>query len=233
MAYGVEPWPRIEFYVRNGLVPRMPTPRQLKEASKLNVSGFGLVERMNYFLRHPQELFPTNRRKRALLRMPMSGMSQKSVEKPDRHAVDPPKPFVEKTLKSAYQFAPLRFVTACCFNPYFWPINEIAGTGLTIPPKNLISHVLHTPHYSALWDVQIIHADDGGLDQLEYEIELAARGNGMRSRLYRAMIQSMAYYDHLRELVPRVRRFDYPPPPEGYGLLSTNLVYFLNHATTL
>lgn len=93
---------------------------------------------------------------------------------------------------------------------------------LNIPCKYLISHVLHTPHYTALWDVQIIYADEGGLDQLEYD----TTGRGPKRYLYRAMTQSTSYYNHLRDLVPQVRRFDYPPPPDGYGLWSTNLVPF-------
>jgi len=231
MRYGVDPWPRVEFYVRHGLVPIMPKPEQLKEASKLNLSGFGIAERMRHFMRHPEELlFPTKRRKQALLRTPVPEMVRK---RRDERVPGPPLPRVEQALKSAYQFPLLRFVTACYFNPYFWPVTEIAGTGLTLPLKNLIAHVCHEPHYTALWDVQIIHADEGGLDQLEYEIELAATGRGLKPHLYRAMTQNTGYYDYLRDLVPRVRRFEYPSPPPGYELRFSNLVDFLNYAATL
>ena len=31
MRFGVDPWARIEFYVKHGLVERMPTYEQLRE----------------------------------------------------------------------------------------------------------------------------------------------------------------------------------------------------------
>ena len=37
MRFGVDPWARIEFYVKDGLVERMPTYEQLEKLSKLNV----------------------------------------------------------------------------------------------------------------------------------------------------------------------------------------------------
>ena len=92
--------------------------------------------------------------------------------------------------------------------------------------------MVHAPHPTALWDVQIIHADEGGLDQLEREINLAATGRSLKPRIYRALTQDSSYYDYLRELVPRVRRFDYPPPP-GFNPVFENLVNFLNYAITL
>jgi hypothetical protein len=232
----VDPWPRIDFYVRHGLVANRPTPEQLREASKLNFEGFGVAERMRHYMRHPEQiLFPTKKRKQALLRTPipvMAGASTVTLED-GRSGETQDIPLVDRALRTIYQFPALRFVTSCCFNPYFWPVDAVAGTGLTIPLRFLISHVCHVPHYTALWDVQVIHADEGGLDQLEREIELTMTGRGLKPRLYRAMTQSMSYYESLRELLPRVRRFEYPSPPPGYGLRSTDLVVFLNHAATL
>ena len=75
--------------------------------------------------------------------------------------------------------------------------------------------------------------DEGGLDQLEREIKLAATGRSLKPRIYRALTQDSSYYDYLRDLVPRVRRFDYPPPPPGWNPVFENFVSFLNHALTL
>jgi hypothetical protein len=146
-----------------------------------------------------------------------------------------PEPLLDRVLKVTFQFSPARFAVQCYFNPYGWvvPWNAIPGSGLTVPLKNLISHVVHAPHPTALWDVQIIHADEGGLEQLEREIALAAAGCGLKPRIYRALTQDMSYYAYLRDLVPRVRRFDYPPPPPGFNPVYENLVDFLNYATTL
>jgi hypothetical protein len=246
--FGVDPWQRIEFYVRNGLVQRMPTAKQLQTVSKLNVyKGGGMTERLRYYARHPLNLFPTPTKKRALQRMRMRNTEgtassetehwsgSQSTHQSHDNEIHTLAPFSDRLLNTACQFSPLRFDAACYFNPYGWsvPWNPIVGTGLTMPLQPLISHVLHTPHDFALWDLQIIHADEGGLDQLEREIEIAATSQCLQYRLYRAMIQDLSYYDHLRDLTPRVRQFDYPPPPPTYGALTTNLVYFLNYALTL
>jgi hypothetical protein len=39
VQFSVDPWQRIAFYVRHGLVHKMPTAQQLKQVSKLNVYG--------------------------------------------------------------------------------------------------------------------------------------------------------------------------------------------------
>jgi hypothetical protein len=241
MRFGVDPWPRIEFYVRHGLVKRRPTAEQLEKASKLNVYyGGGFTERIMHYARHPLDLFPTKTKKQELLRMTVrTGGKETGPEELQAtatvHGSNTPEPLLDHLLKVTFQFSPARFAVQCYFIPQGWvvPWNAISGTGLTIPLKNLISHVVHAPHPTALWDVQIIHADEGGLDQLEREIELAATGSGLKSRIYRALTQDSSYYDYLRELVPRVRRFDYPPPPPGFDPVFENLVTFLNYAITL
>ena len=248
VQFSVDPWQRIEFYVRHGLVHKMPTAKQLQQVSKLNVYvGGGMTERLLYYVRHPLNLFPSQAKIQALQRVRVrSAKDMGESEKAQRsetlsvhqscdnnmHALEP---FSDRLLKTACQFSPLRFAIACYFNPYGWsvPWNAVTGTGLTMPLKPLISHVLHTPHELALWDLQIIHADEGGLNQLERELELAVTNRRIKYQFYRAMIQDLSYYDHLHDLIPRVRRFDYPPPPPTYGALTINLVVFLNHALTL
>jgi hypothetical protein len=248
VQFSVDPWQRIAFYVRHGLVHKMPTAQQLKQVSMLNVyGGGGMTERLRYYARHPLNLFPTPTKIQALQRMRVrSGQDRAASDKALRsetlsvhpscnnetHALEP---FSDRVLKTACQFSPVRFALACYFNPYGWavPWNAVAGTGLTMPLKPLISHVLHTPHELALWDLQIIHADEGGLEQLERELELAVSNRSLKYQFYRAMIQDRSYYDHLYDLIPRVRRFDYPPPLPTHGPLGVNLVAFLNHALTL
>jgi hypothetical protein len=248
VQFSVDPWPRIEFYVRHGLVQKMPTATQLKEVSKLNVYvGGGMTERLRYYARHPLDLFPTQAKIQALQRLRVRN-TQDTAEAEKAHQsgtllvhqtcdknTQAPQPASDRWLKKVCQFSPLRFALACYFNPYGWsvPWDPVTGTGLTMPLQPLISHVLHTPHELALWDLQIIHADEGGLEQLERELALAVTSQRLKYQLYRAMIQDLSYYDHLHDLIPRVRRFDYPPPPPTYGALTVNLVVFLNHALTL
>jgi hypothetical protein len=205
-----------------------------------------MTERLRYYARHPLDLFPTPAKIQALQRLrvrsapaaaasdqaPQSGtlVAQQRCDTTQALA-----PFSNRVLTKACQFSPLRFALACYFNPYGWavPWNAVAGTGLTMPLKPLISHVLHTPHELALWDLQIIHADEGGLEHLERELARAVTSRRFTYQCYRAMVQDRSYYDHLHDLIPRVRRFDYPPPPPTHGPLGVNLVAFLNHALTL
>jgi len=217
----------------------MPTYEQLEKLSKMNIyAGGGFTERILYYARHPWNLFPTKQKKQFLRRekhRPQNSQATASEYPGKANDGNTPGLLFDRVLQTTFQFSPARFVIQCYFNPYGWvvPGNAIPGTGLTIPCKNLISHVVHAPHPTALWDVQIIHADEGGLDQLEREINLAATGRSLKPRIYRALTQDSSYYDYLRDLVPRVRRFDYPPPPPGFNPVFENFVRFLQHAITL
>ena len=240
MRTGVDPWPRIEFYVRNGLVKAMPTTEQLRKASSRNAYATTPVERLNYYIRHPLHLLPTEAKRRQLRRVAFKTVAEShdsqgtAVATAGRDtgngiANKVPHLLTDRILSYTFQFTPARFAVQCYFNPW----NATTGTGLNVPLKYLIEHVVHAPAPSSLWDVQIIHPDAGGLDRLEREIEWVANGSGMKSRIYRALVQDTDYYDYLRDLVTRVRRFDYPPPPPGYNPIFENLVNFLNYAVTL
>jgi hypothetical protein len=248
MQFQVDPWPRIAFYVQHGFVARLPTYGQLEQASKLNVYyGGGFTERIKYYARHPWQVLPTKAKKANLRRTRVRAASTLAAPgaapgtTTTREGTAPgtlsrdPEPCLDRLLQATFQFSPARFIVQCYFNPSGWvvPWNAIPGTGLTIPLANLISLVLHAPHPTALWDVQIIQADEGGLDQLERELELTMTGRGFKPRIYRALTQDSSYYDYLRELVPRVRRYDYPPSPPGFNPIFENLIHFLNYALTL
>jgi hypothetical protein len=135
----------------------------------------------------------------------------------------------DRTLKTACLISPVRFALMTCYNPW----NAIPSTGLSTPMKYLVSHVVHAPHPTALWDVQIIHADEGGIDLLASEVRRAKTGRGLTPRIYRALAQRPGYYEYLEDLIPRVRRFDYPPTPAGFNPVLENLVNFLNYAAKL
>lgn len=229
MRLAVDPWARIEFYVRNGLVKTVPTAEQLKQASRGNINAAGPIERIRHYSRHPLDLFPTKTKRQQLLRMNAKAGDTTAKYKNGETENNTLTPLLDRILVKTFQFSPARFAVQCFFNPW----NAIPGTGLSIPAKFLIAHVVHAPHPTVLWDVQIIHAVEGGLDQLEKEIERAATGRGLKPRIYRAMVQDIDYYDYVRKLIPRVRRFDYPPPPPGHNPIYENLVNFLNYAITL
>jgi hypothetical protein len=239
MELRADPWKRIQFYVDHGLVERLPTPDQLKVASRANRYGAGVVERLRYYARRPWEMLPT-RRKADLFAMRNedivkegyavaleSGGASATPEPPT--GLDADLSMVDRTLKRAFLFSPLRFGVQCIYNPW----NAIPSTGLEIPARFLISHVVHAHHPTALWDVQILHTDPGALDALEREIERAESGTGVTPRVYRALVHRPGYYDYLRDLIGHVREFDYPATPPGFNPVLENLVNFLNHARTI
>jgi hypothetical protein len=234
MPLWVDHRPRIEFYVRHGLVARMPSESQLRAASRLNLYGAGVVERVRYYARHPLDLMPTAGKKRSLAQSNMDIAGRGTEVARDDAAIDTQRAQAEKgrvdrALETMFQVGPIRFAVQTVFNPW----NPIPATGLNIPAKYLIAHIVHAPHPTAVWDTQIIHPDPGALDELERQIDLAARGRGLRWRIYRSMAQRPGYYDYLRDLVPRIRRFDYPPTPPTFNPVLENLVNFLNHALEL
>jgi hypothetical protein len=244
MRIGVDPWPRIEFYVCNGLVKKRPTAEQLTKAIGQNAYASGMVERLKYYSRHPLELFPTDAKRQELLRVRFKASAVEIAEFKEPAAAEMMtadtdgyhdeirntfKPLSDRFLSFAFQFSPARFVVQCYYNPW----HATTTSGLNVPLRHLIEHVVHAPAPSSLWDVQIIHPDPGGLDQLERAIDLAATGGDVKSRIYRALVQDLDYYDYLRDLVVRVRNFDYPPPPPNYNPVFENLVIFLNYAATL
>jgi hypothetical protein len=246
MRVGVDPWPRIDFFVSHGLLEKRPTVAQLKQAGKLNVYDAGLTERLLTYGRDPRKLLPSRARTWALrvssqaiqagaMRHGPAGGAQAHARMVPEGAPATPALLFDCLLQGALRWAPLRFMVACAFNPYGWsvPGNAVAATGLTTPLKPLIAHVLHTPHPFGLWDVQIIQADEGGLDQLERELERATTSRALKYRLYRAMAQRDGYYEHLRDLIARARRFDYPPVPPGYNPVGQDLVQFLRFALSL
>lgn len=255
MTFGVDPWKRIDFYVKNGLVPRRPTAEQFEQASKLNQYGAGVVERIKNFVKNPMEMLPTKAKRKSMSfsneeilagiktaseeeaeairarttkRGPSNGAAGK-VHGNGSNGKNGEEAWLDRTLKTACMVSPVRFALMTYYNPW----NAIPSTGLTTPMKYLVSHVVHAPHPTALWDVQIIHADEGGIDLLESEVRRAQRGRGLTPRLYRALAQRPGYYEYLEDLIPRVRRFDYPPTPPGFNPILENLVNFLNHAVRL
>jgi len=226
----VDPRPRIEFYVRQGLVPRMPSEQALAEVARRNTMAAGPVERIRYYVRNPREIFPGGK--------PVLQSNAEVYEQGTRAGRDVaderPSPErdargIDRLLIHAFKFSPLRFGAQTLYNPW----NVVPTTGLEIPAKYLIAHLLHTPHPTALWDVQVLHPDPGALDDLERGIEACAAGRWVRWRLFRAMAPRPGYFEYLASLVQRVRRFDYPETPAGLDPTYDNLVLYLNAAAEL
>jgi hypothetical protein len=163
MQFSVDPWKRIQFYVDHGLVESLPNPEQLKRATCENDYGAGFIERIRYYARRPQDMLPT-RRKAELFAMNNedivakgydAALNPEGAEGADESYWQAQRelPFVDRTLKRAFLFSPLRFGVMTLYNPW----NAVPGTGLEIPARFLVSHVVHAHHPTALWDVQVLH----------------------------------------------------------------------------
>ncbi len=230
---GTDPLARIQFYVGQGLVARAPTADELARVERENTQqGAGVMQRVRWYARHPLDLLPTARKRRRLrqsnqeaARFGLARRPETEAEREaERRAAELPR--VDRALRAAFLWSPVRFVVQCFFNPYY----ALPGSGLSIPTRYLVEHVLHSPHPSALWDLQLIHADPGGLELLERRLAECATSRSPKARIYRALAQREGYYEYLRELIASVRSFDYPPTRPHCRPEFENLVTYLNYA---
>lgn len=235
ITYGHRTWKRIEFYVKAGLVPRVPSLYQLKQVSESQYSASAIPERIKYYCKHPLEIFPTSQKALAVRQTNQAvaagsaAMNSDGVRAVDTESVQTNGLPFDRMLRTAFLFSPIRLTAHLIYNPWFM----VPGTGLDVPTRYMVAHLAHGPHPFPLWDLQILHADGDGLDCLERELEIRSRGMDLKSTIYRALAQREGYYDFLRELIPRIRNFDYPPVPNGFNSKYENLVLFLNCALTI
>ena len=137
---------------------------------------------------------------------------------------------LDRFLSWLFLFAPARFTVKSLYNPW----EMVPSAGLNTPTRCLIAHILQTPHPApALWDLQAIHPDPGALDHLERRVDETLLGRTFSARLNRAMGNRPRQFEDLKELIPRVRKFDYPPQPEGTDKQFESLVEFLRYAGSL
>jgi hypothetical protein len=224
--------PRVEFYVRHGLVPKSPTDEQIGRAFEAIRNRVGMMVQVRYYLQHPKMMFPTAQ-KRAALRQDIREIARDGYKPPHEVAaiegVDT-RPLLDRSLERLFLFSPARLAAQCLFNPYA----AIPSDGLNAPRRFLIAHILHTTHPPpAIWDLQVLHPDEGALEELSDRLDRAMRGAGFRARVDRALGCRQGYFEYLREWIPRIKRFEYPEVPRGLNPLGENLVAFLNYAATL
>lgn len=225
--------PRIAFYVRAGLVPEVPTDAQLKRAFETIRTGVGLSGQLRYYARHPLMMLPTARKRAATRHGIAKGYlapHQVTAADADADAGIPRQPRLDRLLETTFLFPPARLAVQTLYNP--WAV--VASSGLNVPRRFLIAHILQTNHPPpAIWDMQILQADAGGLDELRIEIERAMRSRKLRARIDRSLGNREGYYEHLLEWMPRLQRFEFPPVPPALRAVAENVVDYLRHATAL
>jgi hypothetical protein len=222
--------PRIAFYVREGLVPKAPSDDQLGRAFDRIRMGVGIAGQIRFYARNPRLIFPTASKRAATRRSITDGFVPPQSFTANDDVPGPPRPLLDRCLERTFLFAPARLAVQSAFNP--WALKS--ASGLNTPGRFLIAHILHTNHPPpALWDMQIVQADPGGLEQLLREVDRAARSPKLRARIDRALGCREGYYDYLLEWIPRVARFEFPPIPSNLQPIAENLVDYLNFAAEL
>jgi hypothetical protein len=84
-------------------------------------------------------------------------------------------------------------------------VTTLAGLGLRVPPSFIANHLLASPHpcEKAVWDIQLLHAEPGGLELLEARVEEARRAATLRGKLLRTLGTERLSGAHRFELLRR------------------------------
>ncbi|MED5261719.1 MAG: hypothetical protein VX574_04915 [Myxococcota bacterium] len=223
--------PRLEFYVRHGLLAQSPTDAQLAKAFDEMKTQVGILGQLIYYAKNPRMIFPSAAKREFVDNPRVTGDSRPTEDvsgtvQQQRAAQAP----LDRFLFWLFLFAPARLAAKSVCNP--WEL--IPSAGLNTPAGCLIAHILQTPHPSpALWDLQVIHPDEGALDRLERHVDDALLGRSTSARINRALGSRPRQFEELKELIPRVHRFDYPPQPDGTEEKFLSLVGFLRYASEL
>lgn len=223
--------PRIEFYVREGLIPRAPSESQLARAVAGMKYQAGVLGQLIFYSKHPALLFPTAA-KQKFVDNPRGGGDQtprvEATAEVTRKRAEAPA--LDRFLNRLFLFSPARFLAKSYFNPW----ETIPSSGFNTPAWCLIAHTLQTTHPPpGIWDIQVLHPDPGALDELERQVENSLRGQGLRARVNRALGCQPDHFEDLKDLIPRIRRFDYPAVPDGVEERMENVVSFLQYAGEL
>jgi hypothetical protein len=223
--------PRIEFYVRQGLVTRAPSDAQIARAIDQMKTKVGVLGQILFYSRNPRLILPS-RAKQIFVDNPRNAddarpRTQAPAELAAQRAA---LPAFDRWLRWLLLFSPARFAIKTFFNPW----EALPSAGFNSPAWCLIAHTLQTTHPApGIWDIQVIHPDPGALDSLERQVDRALLGRGLRARIDRALGCQPNQFEDLKALIPRIRRFDYPPMPAGVDPVNEDVVAFLNHAAEL
>lgn len=97
-------------------------------------------------------------------------------------------------------------VLRACLSHTVVPMAAIAGMGFQIDVSHIANHLLIAPHpcEQAVWDIQMIQAEPGGLDLLARRVEEARRARTLRGKILRTVGTRRVKRAHRFELVRTV-----------------------------
>ncbi|MBK6811136.1 MAG: hypothetical protein IPI43_03705 [Sandaracinaceae bacterium] len=85
------------------------------------------------------------------------------------------------------------------------PSSMVDPTGLLSTTDNIIGHLMQVTHANPCYDLQLLDAHEGGLEELEKQVEQMLAGTHPRTRSISAIIEDPAYHGKLLEYVRAFR----------------------------
>lgn len=99
------------------------------------------------------------------------------------------------------------------------PASMVDPVGLASEADVIIGHLMQVVHANPLYDLQLLSAHEGGLDELERQLEQILAGAHPRQRSIGAIVEEPDYHARLLDVVRRFR-----VDPTGGVLLRANIV---------
>jgi len=93
------------------------------------------------------------------------------------------------------------------------PVSMIDPTGFLSDRDTIIGHLMQVTHLNPIYDVQILQCFEGGLDELERQLDQMLAGSHPRQRTIGAIVEDAGYHARLREWVRRYREDPSAVPP--------------------
>lgn len=85
------------------------------------------------------------------------------------------------------------------------PASLVDPTGLLSTTDNIIGHLMQVTHANPCYDLQLLDAHEGGLEELERQVEQMLAGTHPRTRSIQAIIEDPSYHGKLLEYVRAFR----------------------------
>lgn len=99
-----------------------------------------------------------------------------------------------------------------------YPTTMMDPIGLLSPKDTIIHHVLQTFHRHATYDLVLLRAHDGGVEELQAQLDQLAAGTHLHQSSLDALVEDGSYHDRLRRDVPEFAADPHVPArpiPEG------------------
>ncbi|MFW6050366.1 MAG: hypothetical protein ACODAU_04285 [Myxococcota bacterium] len=86
------------------------------------------------------------------------------------------------------------------------PASMVDPTGFLSTSDNIIGHLMQVVHANPAYDLQLLESHEGGLEELERQVEQMIAGTHPRARSISAIVEDPGYHGRLLEYVRAFRR---------------------------